>query len=167
VQNSLTGGSNSEKPQLAPGTVHWPLICLLHDAERITRLDRPSTREMEEKNGSVATSVLSPGQIGSPIPGILGNQKNTTVILGEVTGVDKDRKCVFVTDADREGVPIPYSSVRNPIALPRKTLVINSGSRSDRGPVSTKSTLSTTRPTSLRKGKSSRVVKQSVRRGQH
>ena len=63
---------------------------------------------MEEKNGSVATSVLSPGQIGSPIPGILGNQKNTTVILGEVTGVDKDRKCVFVTDADREGVPIPY-----------------------------------------------------------
>src|ERR1700693_1796524 len=56
----------------------------------------------------VATSVLSPGQIGSPIRGILRNQKNTTVILGEVTGVDKDRKCVFVTDADREGVPIPY-----------------------------------------------------------
>jgi NADH dehydrogenase FAD-containing subunit len=30
------------------------------------------------------------------------------VILGEVTGVDKDRKCVFANSADREGVPLPY-----------------------------------------------------------
>jgi NADH dehydrogenase FAD-containing subunit len=56
----------------------------------------------------VATSVLSPGQIGSPIRGILRNQKNTTVILGEVTGVDKEQKCVFVSDADRENVSITY-----------------------------------------------------------
>src|SRR6202162_6146487 len=56
----------------------------------------------------VATSVLSPGQIGSPIRGILRNQKNTTVILGEVTGVDKDPKSVFVRDADRQDVPIAY-----------------------------------------------------------
>jgi NADH dehydrogenase FAD-containing subunit len=56
----------------------------------------------------VATSVLSPGQIGSPIRGILRNQKNTTVILGEVTGVDKEQKCVFVSDADREKVSITY-----------------------------------------------------------
>jgi NADH dehydrogenase FAD-containing subunit len=52
--------------------------------------------------------VLSPGQIGSPIRGILRNQKNTTVILGEVTGVDKEQKCVFVSDADRENVQITY-----------------------------------------------------------
>jgi NADH dehydrogenase FAD-containing subunit len=52
--------------------------------------------------------VLSPAQIGSPIRGILRNQKNITVILGEVTGVDKDQKCVFVSDADREQVPIAY-----------------------------------------------------------
>jgi NADH:quinone reductase (non-electrogenic) len=56
----------------------------------------------------IATSVLAPGQIATPIRGILGNQKNTTVILGEVSGVDKDKKCVFVSDADRENVPIPY-----------------------------------------------------------
>jgi NADH dehydrogenase len=30
------------------------------------------------------------------------------VILGQVTGVDKDKKCVFLSDADRENVPIPY-----------------------------------------------------------
>src|SRR6202021_272490 len=56
----------------------------------------------------VATSVLSPGQIGSPIRSILRNQENTTVILGEVTGVDKGQKCVFVSDADRQNVSITY-----------------------------------------------------------
>jgi NADH dehydrogenase FAD-containing subunit len=56
----------------------------------------------------VATSVLTPGQIGSPIRNILRKQQNTTVILGEVSGVDKDQKCVVVSSADRAAVPIPY-----------------------------------------------------------
>src|SRR5499425_3349781 len=56
----------------------------------------------------VATSVLAPSQIGFPIRGIFQNQKNTTVLQGEVTGVDKDKKCVFVSDADRQQVPLTY-----------------------------------------------------------
>src|SRR6201996_6855358 len=56
----------------------------------------------------VATSVLSPGQIGSPIRGLVGRNANTTVILGDVTGVDKDKRCVFVTSVDRENVPVEY-----------------------------------------------------------
>jgi NADH:ubiquinone reductase (H+-translocating) len=56
----------------------------------------------------VATSVLTPGQIGSPIRNILRGQQNTTVILGEVSGVDRDKQHVLVNSADREGVPIPY-----------------------------------------------------------
>ena len=56
----------------------------------------------------VATSVLTPGQIGSPIRGIVGQNPNTTVILGEVTGVDKDKRCVFASSADRENVPVEY-----------------------------------------------------------
>src|SRR6202140_3795007 len=55
-----------------------------------------------------ATSVLTPSQIATPIRSILRNQKNTTVIMGEVTGVDKDQKCVIVSDADRQNVPITY-----------------------------------------------------------
>src|SRR6202162_4462684 len=74
----------------------------------IILIDRSNHHLFQPLLYQVATSVLSPGQIGYPIRGILRNQKNTTVILGEVTGVDKDRKCVFVTDADHEGVPIPY-----------------------------------------------------------
>src|SRR5215470_15512641 len=44
----------------------------------------------------------------SPIRGILRNQRNTTVLLGEVTGVDKDKKYVLVSDADRANVRLAY-----------------------------------------------------------
>ena len=74
----------------------------------IALIDRTNHHLFQPLLYQVATSVLSSGQIGSPIRGILRRQKNTTVIMGEVTGVDKDRKCVIVSDADREGVPLPY-----------------------------------------------------------
>src|SRR6202795_764882 len=75
---------------------------------QIILIDRTNHHLFQPLLYQVATSVLSPGQIGSPIRGILRNQKNTTVILGEVTGVDKEQKCVFVSDADRENVSITY-----------------------------------------------------------
>jgi len=56
----------------------------------------------------VATSVLSPGQIGSPLRGIVGSQRNTTVVLAEVTGVDREKRHVVARSADRENVAIPY-----------------------------------------------------------
>jgi NADH dehydrogenase len=56
----------------------------------------------------VATSELTPGQIGSPIRRILRNKMNTTVLLGEVTAVDKDQRRIFVSSADRQGVPLAY-----------------------------------------------------------
>src|SRR5207302_825526 len=40
--------------------------------------------------------------------GILRKQRNTTVLLGEVTRVDSDRRCVFVNSLDREGVVVEY-----------------------------------------------------------
>jgi NADH dehydrogenase FAD-containing subunit len=33
---------------------------------------------------------------------------NTTVLLGEVTAVDKDQRRIFVSSADRQGVPLAY-----------------------------------------------------------
>src|SRR6201993_1241774 len=56
----------------------------------------------------VATSVLSPSQMSAPIREVLRRHKNTTVIMGEVTGVDKAQHCVFVNDVDRENVSVPY-----------------------------------------------------------
>jgi NADH:ubiquinone reductase (H+-translocating) len=74
----------------------------------IVLIDRTNHHVFQPLLYQVATSVLSPAQIGSPLRAILRKQKNTTVILGEVTGVDKDRNCVFASDADRKDVPIPY-----------------------------------------------------------
>jgi len=75
---------------------------------QVTLIDRANHHLFQPLLYQVATSVLTPGQIASPIRGILRNQKNVTVILGEVTGVDKDRHCVLANSADREGVPLPY-----------------------------------------------------------
>ena len=74
----------------------------------IVLIDRANHHVFQPLLYQVATAVLAPAQIGSPIRNILRKQQNTTVILGEVTGVDKDKKCVFVKDADRTGVPISY-----------------------------------------------------------
>src|SRR5271168_90561 len=68
----------------------------------VTLIDRNNHHVFQPLLYQVATSVLSPGQIGSPIRGILGSQRNTTVILGEVTGLDKELRCVYVNSVDRE-----------------------------------------------------------------
>ncbi len=75
---------------------------------RITLIDRNNHHVFQPLLYQVATSVLSPAQIGSPIRGILGRQRNTTVILGEVTGADKERRFVCVNSVDRDGVRLPY-----------------------------------------------------------
>src|SRR5215831_14768814 len=75
---------------------------------RVTLVDRTNHHLFQPLLYQVAISVLTPGQIASPIRAILRRQRNTTVILGEVTGVDKERRCVFANSADREHVPIPY-----------------------------------------------------------
>src|SRR5579862_6198288 len=71
-------------------------------------IDRTNHHLFQPLLYQVATTVLEPAQIATPIRTILRKQKNTTVILGEVTGVDKERKCVFVSNADRKNVPIGY-----------------------------------------------------------
>src|SRR6266851_3398395 len=75
---------------------------------RVVLVDRQNHHLFQPLLYQVATSVLSPGQIASPIRSILRNQRNTTVILGEVTGVDSDRRRVFVDSVDREGVALEY-----------------------------------------------------------
>jgi NADH dehydrogenase len=74
----------------------------------VVLIDRANHHLFQPLLYQVATSVLTPGQIGSPIRGIIGQNPNTTVILGDVTGVDKDKRCVFVSSVDRENVPVEY-----------------------------------------------------------
>jgi len=75
---------------------------------RVVLIDRSNHHLFQPLLYQVATSELSPGHIGSPIRGLLGRHKNTIVLLGEVSAVDKDRKCVVVSSADRPDVPVFY-----------------------------------------------------------
>jgi NADH:quinone reductase (non-electrogenic) len=74
----------------------------------ITLIDRTNHHLFQPLLYQVATAALTPSQIATPSRSILRKQKNTTVILGEATGVDKDQKCVLVSDADRQNVPVAY-----------------------------------------------------------
>src|SRR6266403_1650967 len=74
----------------------------------IVLIDRTNHHLFQPLLYQVATSVLTPGQIAAPIRGILRGQKNTTIVLGEVTRVDKEQKLVFVNTADRDEVPVSY-----------------------------------------------------------
>src|SRR5215831_18217955 len=75
---------------------------------RVLLIDRTNHHLFQPLLYQVATAELTPGQIASPIRAILRKQRNTTVILGEVTAVDTERRQVFVDSVDRERVPISY-----------------------------------------------------------
>jgi NADH dehydrogenase len=75
---------------------------------QVTLIDRTNHHLFQPLLYQVATSVLTPGQIGSPLREIFRRQKNTMVIMGEVVGVDKDAQRVFVNSVDRARAPIHY-----------------------------------------------------------
>ena len=75
---------------------------------QVTLIDRSNHHLFQPLLYQVATAALTPSQIATPIRGILRNQENARVILGEVTGVDKERKCVFATNTDHSNVPLAY-----------------------------------------------------------
>jgi choline dehydrogenase-like flavoprotein len=62
-------------------------------------IDRANHNLFQPLLYQVATTVLSPAQIASPIRGLLKNQRNTTVFLGEVSGINKDAKFVYADSA--------------------------------------------------------------------
>jgi len=75
---------------------------------RVLLIDRTNHHLFQPLLYQVATAVLATGQIASPIREILRTQRNATVILGEVTGVDVNHQSILVNSVDREDVPVPY-----------------------------------------------------------
>jgi NADH dehydrogenase len=53
-------------------------------------IDRANHNLFQPLLYQVATAVLSPAQIAAPIRGLLKNQRDTTVFLGEVSGINKE-----------------------------------------------------------------------------
>jgi NADH dehydrogenase len=70
----------------------------------VVLIDRTNHHLFQPLLYQVSMAALSPADIASPIRALLGTKPNVSVILGEVEGVDKDKKLVVVKDTGS----IPY-----------------------------------------------------------
>jgi NADH dehydrogenase len=73
----------------------------------LTLIDRRNFHLFQPLLYQVATGALSPGEIASPLRYVLNRQKNTTVLLGEVTDIDVAGRAVVL----RDGAPVPYDTL--------------------------------------------------------
>src|ERR1700735_2556448 len=81
---------------------------LRHAKADILVIDRANHNLFQPLLYQVATTVLSPAQIASPIRGLLKDQRNTTVFLGEVNGINKDAKFVYASNQDHKDAALAY-----------------------------------------------------------
>jgi NADH dehydrogenase len=82
----------------------WAAKALANKPVDLTVIDRKNHHTFQPLLYQVATAVLSPGEIASPIRRILSKNKNTEVILGEVIGIDKDARTVTL----ESGITVPF-----------------------------------------------------------
>lgn len=84
-------------------------------AVRVTLVDRANHHLFQPLLYQVATAALSPADIAAPIRAVLRNQRNTTVLLGEVTGVDLVNRAVMLAPGPETGETadnrLPYDSL--------------------------------------------------------
>lgn len=71
---------------------------LKHIPVQVTVIDRRNYHLFQPLLYQVATAALSPADISSPIRGILHKQSEVNVLLAEVTGVDRERQLVWMSE---------------------------------------------------------------------
>jgi NADH dehydrogenase len=80
---------------------------LKHADADITLIDRRNYHLFQPLLYQVATGSLSPGEIAAPIRGVLSEQKNTAVLLGEAVDIDPHAKTLKL----RDGGVLDYDSL--------------------------------------------------------
>ena len=75
---------------------------------RVTLVDRSNHYLFQPLLYQVATATLAAGDIASPIRSLLRGQRNVTVAMAEVTGVDTARGCVLVDYLGQPDTPFVY-----------------------------------------------------------
>src|SRR5262244_2446086 len=81
---------------------------LRHAPVRVTVIDRSNHHLFQPLLYQVATATLAPGDIAAPIRHLLRRQRNVTVAMAEVTGVDAANRRVLVNYLGRPDVPYAY-----------------------------------------------------------
>lgn len=76
---------------------------LAHAPVRVTVIDRNNHHLFQPLLYQVATAELSPADISAPIRNILRRQRNTSVVLAEVTDVDIERHTLTLRSRSPEG----------------------------------------------------------------
>src|SRR6476646_10159213 len=71
---------------------------LAHSGATVTIVDRQNHHVFQPLLYQVATAGLSPADIAAPIRSIVKRQKETRVLLAEVTGVNADQRRVLLSD---------------------------------------------------------------------
>src|ERR1700721_2011569 len=71
-------------------------------------IDRSNHHVFQPLLYQVATSVLAPGQIASSLRGLLADQENASVMLGNVTGIDPATRHVIIDAGDKKGQRVAY-----------------------------------------------------------
>jgi NADH dehydrogenase len=74
----------------------------------VTLIDRRNHHLFQPLLYQVAAAALSPAQIAAPIRTILRKQRNATVLLGEVAGIDSARSEVILASPDNQRIPYDY-----------------------------------------------------------
>src|SRR5215470_5744972 len=75
---------------------------------RVTLIDRSNHHLFQPLLYQVATAMLAPGDIAAPIRHLLRRQRNVTVAMAEVTGVDAAHRRVLVNYLGRPDVAYAY-----------------------------------------------------------
>jgi NADH dehydrogenase FAD-containing subunit len=81
---------------------------LRHAPVRVTLIDRSNHHLFQPLLYQVATATLAPGDIAAPIRHLLRRQRNVTVAMAEVTGVDAANRRVLVNYLGRPDMPFAY-----------------------------------------------------------
>ena len=81
---------------------------LRHAPVRVTLIDRSNHHLFQPLLYQVATAMLAPGDIAAPIRHLLRRQRNVTVAMAEVTGVDTANRHVLVNYLGRPDMPFAY-----------------------------------------------------------
>ena len=82
----------------------WAAQALHKAPVEVTVIDRTNHHLFQPLLYQVATAGISAPAIAGPIRHILARQRNTTVLMGEVTGIDAERRLVRLDD----GPEVPY-----------------------------------------------------------
>lgn len=73
-------------------------LALARAPVRVTLVDRTNHHVFQPLLYQVAIAMLSPGEVAAPIRQIVAGQRNTEVLMAEVTGVDLELRRVILAD---------------------------------------------------------------------